>query len=308
MKLFITGAGGFIGQHLCAELGSMQHEVIVLSREDTIPFWSEFRNFKLVKGDLRETRSWKKELQGADVLIHLASELQQTALMQEVNHLATKNLAVEAAGAGIKKFIHLSSVGVTGASFSAERVLISEHTACHPGNAYEISKWQGEQAVRAVFTSGSIVLRPTNVFGDHHPRHALLNFLKRISAGRWIPCSPDAMVNYVYAGDVARTIIHALRTPAFPEIMQVGTPNSLVEFIKSTAGLLETEPKITRLPASVIRFAACLMPDGKAALLRSLSNRVVYDDQKWKETCPSIYGNFEGLRRTIQWYKKENLL
>ena len=148
MNIAVVGATGFVGSHLVPHLVASGHRVIAISRHGRrLPNWTddvEARAADITTGDLGVA------LAGADAVVHLAAIPRETGgrRFDDVNVRGTQRVVAAAERIGVRRFVHLSVLGV----------------ADDPKLAYLYSKWRGEDAVRA---SGLewVVLRPSLMFG-----------------------------------------------------------------------------------------------------------------------------------------------
>src|SRR5437899_1842637 len=174
MAILVTGATGFIGRHLTKRLLESGSLVRVVTRNsERLP--SEWAG----RGETRDLSS-----------------------MQAVNVEAMRGLAEAAVAAGVKRIVHVSSVGVISAVGSG---VVTEETPCRPRNAYERSKLEGEQVVLACARAGRIealIVRPTIVFGEGtaRPGDSFLEWLRAVQQGRFVFIGTKAVANYVYVG------------------------------------------------------------------------------------------------------------
>jgi UDP-glucose 4-epimerase len=162
-RLLITGATGFVGQHLVPALVERGHRVVAVVRRPVVlgPSIDQV----LIK-DLAADVDWMPLLQGIDVVIHLAAIAHRGPDVEEwlydkVNRQATAALARATARAGAR-LIFLSSVAAQ-SSPSSDRVL-SETDVCQPAGGYGRSKLNAEIDIAA---SGGqyVILRPTLIYG-----------------------------------------------------------------------------------------------------------------------------------------------
>lgn len=178
MKILITGITGFVGRALAQSLASGEkHTVIGLCRSDTqLPVQC------LNIGDLTPSTSYKNILSGVDVVIHLAARVHQ---MQEVskdpltdfryvNCATTINLAEQAALAGVRRFVFLSSIKVCGEAsppnqpFRPSDVIDLNSPRIKKKDPYAISKLEcerGLQKISARSKMGVVIIRPPLVYG-----------------------------------------------------------------------------------------------------------------------------------------------
>jgi len=188
MRVLITGAGGFIGSHLVDSQLEQGHEVRALDLHlDLLRHHSAHPHLEAIRGDITDDELINKIMAGVDVVYHLASAHLDVSLSDDhyrhVNVGGTLSLLEAARGAGVKQFVHCSSVGVIG---DVENPPADETTACHPTNIYEQTKLEGERAAlefshRTGFPV--VVARPAWVYGPRCPRTAKL--MRTISKGRF---------------------------------------------------------------------------------------------------------------------------
>lgn len=114
MRVFVTGASGFVGSHLIPMLISRGFEVSALVRSENERVLVDPKA-EIVVGDLATRDSWQEELKGEDVVIHLAAEIssKNPGSFERNNVKATENLILAAKKAKIKKIILFSSAAVT---------------------------------------------------------------------------------------------------------------------------------------------------------------------------------------------------
>lgn len=167
----VTGASGFVGSHLVAEMTRRGLPVRGVSREMrsgliTIPSYSSDMN-------------WRKYLAGIDVVVHLAARVHvmnetardPLALFRDVNVAATVNLARQAAAAGVRRFVFVSSIKVNGERTEPGKAFTA-NDAPNPQEPYAISKAEAEGALRALGDKTGMeitVIRPPLVYGPGVP-------------------------------------------------------------------------------------------------------------------------------------------
>jgi nucleoside-diphosphate-sugar epimerase len=161
MKTFVTGASGFVGRAVCAELLARGHQVTALVRRPG----SEPAGTTAVQGDLTHADPVSQALEDAapDCVIHLAAEIatqRDLAKIEDVNVHGTSRLIGACETATDARLIFMSTV-VTG---DAEGALLDEESALPVQTEYGRSKQRGEELVRE---SGlhSVILRPSHIYG-----------------------------------------------------------------------------------------------------------------------------------------------
>ncbi|MEH6635219.1 MAG: NAD-dependent epimerase/dehydratase family protein [Halioglobus sp.] len=165
MKCFVSGATGFIGRQLCQQLIARGDSVIALSKSGA-PLVDGTATLAL---DLTAHEPAAELLQGVDVVFHLAGIAHRQAPQadyQRLNFQVTLHLARQAAAAGVKCFVFLSSVKAMGVTDSV--TVRSEDDCVTPVDDYGRSKWQAECALREEFSGAAmavVILRPALVYG-----------------------------------------------------------------------------------------------------------------------------------------------
>lgn len=174
MKVLVTGAAGFIGRALVRSLRSMSDTVVVISvRPSRDCMENPDRGFFM--RDAGPDADWSAPLAGVEVVIHAAARVHvmndqavdPLAEYRRVNVLGTLSLARQAAAAGVRRFIFLSSIKVNGESSAPGRPFTAEDVPA-PQDAYGISKLEAEEGLRqiALATGMEIVtIRPALVYG-----------------------------------------------------------------------------------------------------------------------------------------------
>jgi len=312
MNVLVTGATGFIGRHLLEAMKNDNVRLRLLTRRADAKF--DLSSATIVHGDLSATASLEPAFENLDVVVNLAAELRDGKNYEQTNIRGVVNVARLAKQNNVR-VVHLSSVGVTGMQYSAKRIVVDEQTPCAPKNEYERTKLRSEEILNEAFGENSsqlVILRPTNVFGDAHPREALLRFLQSVKNRKPLVCTKDAMVNYVYVKDLAQVIRHFTLGKS-AGVFNVGQTMLFLDFLRASAKLLSVEPRCTVLPRLLFALPEALGHFGKSGLranLRSLSNRVEYSDARLLAAFPQAYpfGTLKGLERTIEYYKSKGVL
>ena len=173
--ILVTGATGFVGnavvQRLLADDESQR--VVVAVRRHGLQ-WPE-QVLPRVTGDLEPATDWSLALIGVSSVVHCAARVHvmhetvadPLTAFRAVNVDGTLNLARQAAAAGVKRFVFISSVKVNGESTEPGRAFTEADTS-NPQDAYGVSKHEAEQGLRqmAVDTGMEVVIiRPPLVYG-----------------------------------------------------------------------------------------------------------------------------------------------
>ena len=175
MKIFVTGASGFVGSALIETLTKMpNHEVKGLVRRPSPP--DADGDWQPVVGDITNIMSFKNALKGIDVIIHAAgrahlmNDPSENPLREflKVNTGGTMALARAAEIAGIKRLIFLSSIKVNGEKTTLGRPF-NENSLPRPVDCYGVSKHEAEMQLREFAASSALevsIIRPTLVYGE----------------------------------------------------------------------------------------------------------------------------------------------
>ncbi|MEM1524565.1 MAG: GDP-mannose 4,6-dehydratase [Nitrososphaerales archaeon] len=176
MKMLITGGAGFIGSHLCDKYVGEGHNVICLDNFmsgnlNNVRHLLDYRNFKLIKGDIRDVELLDKLMRGVDVVFHLAAQVHvdrsyvEPKLTYEVNVMGTQNILEMARIHDVKRIIYASSSEVYG---SAQYVPIDEKHPLNAPHPYGASKIAADRMCNAYIQTYGLdiaILRLFNTFG-----------------------------------------------------------------------------------------------------------------------------------------------
>lgn len=232
MKVFVTGAGGFIGQRVVARLAAAEDLEVVAGRRDgrAVP------GATTVAADVTDLAQMTRALDGVDAVVHTAYGDQRVTVD------GTRTTLDAAAAAGVTRFVHLSSISVYGGATG----VVTESIPLDPNAAgYAAWKIDGDLAVAASPIS-SVRLRPTIVYGAgcdlwvDHP-------LRRLRSGRWgtFGDAGEGTCNPVHVDDVAAAVEAALRCDAVGAYNINGdetlTWNAWFRRLASAAGLPEPQ-------------------------------------------------------------------
>lgn len=172
MGTLITGANGFVGQRLCDEALSRGWRV----RGAVRALCSLAEGVEAVTvGSIEGDTDWTAALRQIEVVIHLAARvhvMQNDALdpladYLKVNLHGTLNLANQAARAGVKRMVYLSSIKVNG-EVTLQGAKFTEAGPALPQDPYGVSKWQAEQALHRIAQNTGleiVIIRPPLVYG-----------------------------------------------------------------------------------------------------------------------------------------------
>jgi len=173
MDIAVTGATGFLGAALVARLARDRNKVYACVRRDdaAVPV-----GVQIVRvGNLSDYADWSGAITGVDAVVHCAGRVHvmrdtatdPLAAFRAVNVDGTLNLATQAAVAGVRRFVFISSVKVNGESTPSMRAF-AEADAPNPQDAYGHSKHEAEQGLRQLSADTGmevVIIRPPLVYG-----------------------------------------------------------------------------------------------------------------------------------------------
>ncbi len=176
MRMLITGGAGFVGSHLCDRYVKEGHTVICLDNFmsgnlSNVKHLLDCRNFKLMRGDIRDFGLLEKIMRDVDVVFHLAAQVHvdrsyvEPGLTYEVNVMGTQNILEAARLCDAKKVVYASTSEVYG---SAQYVPIDEKhplNAPHPYGASKIAADRMCYAYIQTYGMNISILRLFNIFG-----------------------------------------------------------------------------------------------------------------------------------------------
>jgi nucleoside-diphosphate-sugar epimerase len=274
-RIFVTGASGFLGRQICADLVARPgNDVHAGSRDGTA---APAGAMPIAHGDLIEPLDRTALLHGIDVVVHCAA---RAHVLREVhndplrafmaaNCAATLALAHQAADAGVKRFIFISSIGVLGNQTFGQPFTASDAPA--PNSPYAVSKLKAEEGLTAIARDTGlevVILRPPLILGPDPVGN--LGTLARF-IGRGIPL-PFGLAtknrrSLVSAHNVAGLIATCLTHPKAPGgVFLVADAAPL-----HTRGILEalahlTNQRLRLLPVPVFILRAALRALGRSGM------------------------------------------
>jgi dihydroflavonol-4-reductase len=217
MKVFLTGATGFVGHHVAKALAAEGADLRLLVRKTSNLANIEGIPGETEVGDLARPESFASALKGCDAVVHVAADyrlwIPDPDAMYRANVDGTRDLLRMAREAGVPRVVYTSSVATM--HFRTDGMVINEDTPVSLADMvghYKRSKFMAEQQAIAAAQDGQqvIILNPTSPIGpnDRKPTptgHILLDFLN----GKF-PAYMDTGLNLVDVAEVARTHVAAL--------------------------------------------------------------------------------------------------
>jgi nucleoside-diphosphate-sugar epimerase len=318
MRTAITGASGFIGRALRAELAARGPvRALFRARTAASALW-EASGHEAVLGDLSDNAVLSALVAGADVVYHCAARMAKDdqAASWDVNVRGTERLSRAAGAAGVSRLVYVSSISVYAASRRSDNTFTEdvEPENLHRLNAYGYTKYQGELVVRELAARGGpvfTIVRPTNVYGPWSGPW-FLGFARMLTR---VPVAVgDVPIDVVHVDDVVRALIQAGESPgAAGETIHVGHETvTLRDFIALVGDVVSRRAR--RLPDPVDSVVRVLvdrlyrLATGKCMSM-SLVRPAIYPHTKAQRTigyAPQVRLR-DGFARLAEWYSNEYL-
>ncbi len=327
MRLFITGATGFIGASLLAYEKFGHHELVCLVRPDSrgIPI-SPNNHLKVHRGLVSAT-----DLKGCDAVIFLAgrahimrdSATDPLTENRAVNRDLALALAAMAIEASVPKYIYLSSVKAFGEASAVVGTVVGENDPSSPKDPYGISKREAEEGLARLYGGRHgvhcVVLRIPMVYGPGNKGN-MLSLLKSASRGHRLPLgAAKRKRSMLYVENLCDAIVTILNRRSLSGIATYYltdgddmTSAGLYEEIYSAFG---GHKGTYYMPEGIFRFvgiigSACERFLGQsvpinAGVVSRLFNEFRFSSEKFR----SDYGwqppvSFrEGVRKTVKWFR-----
>ncbi len=314
-RVLVTGANGFVGSVLCRGLAEAGHAPRAAVRQ-IIP-GSLGPDTAVCVGDIDGNTDWSQALRGIDCVVHLAA---RTHVMRDtaanplgeyrlINVAATRRLAEQAVAAGVQRFIFASSIKVNGERTADKPV--SEQDEPHPEDAYGVSKWEAEQALRAAADSSmeTVVLRLPLLYGPG-VKGNFLSLLRAIDRGWPLPfAAVHNRRSLLYVGNLVDAIILCLDHPAaggktylLADDDGISTP----DLVRGIARALGKPARLFPFPPVLLKIAGAVAANSGAVsrLLGSLlvDSGKIRGELGWRPRCDMA----RGLEDTARWYLHSN--
>jgi nucleoside-diphosphate-sugar epimerase len=314
MNILITGANGFVGCAVAKHLLAHGHAVRGAVRRNALQ--GQLPGVEQVAvGELAPDTFWEQALHGMDTVIHLAARVHlmndtvadPLAVFRLVNVEGTRQLALEAAKAGVKRLVFVSSVKVHGEEAPTP---YDENSSCNPQDPYGVSKMEAEQALRRIEAETGlevVIVRPPLVYGPG----VKANFLRMVQViARGLPLPLASIANrrsLLYVGNLANALATCVIHPKAAGqtyLVSDGKAVSTPELIRSVAAVMGVPARLFPMPVAVMQLAGILT--GKKTAVQRLAGSLAVDSSKIRQELGWVppFTMEEGLKETAEWFKK----
>ena len=320
-RILVTGATGFTGSHLCERLVQQGHAVRALVRDARRATELAAWGVELVTGDLCDRHSLERATKGVDVVYHIGALFRPENVsrreMWEVNVQGTRNMLDAAVRAGVRRFVHCSTVGVHG---DIKDPPGDEETPYAPGDHYQQSKTEGERVALQYMGEGRlplVVFRPGGIYGPRDLR--FLKLFRAIRGRRFVMLGSGRVIyQMIYIDDLIDGILRCGKEEKALGNVYILTgdqPATLNELVRVIAAVLGVPSPRLRFPVTPVYLAAflCELLCKPVGIQPPIYRRRVdffrktraFDISKAKRElgfCPKI--DLEtGVRLTANWYR-----
>ncbi len=264
MRVFVTGATGFIVGEVARRLRGRGDTVVALVRD---PKRAGGLDCELVQGDLGDDAAIRRGLEGCDAAVHGAAVYQvgvsgkDAVAMREANVGGTERVLGAALELGTAKVVYVSTVAVFG-NTHGEIVDETSGPASPPLAVYDETKREAHEVAARLIGAGlpCAIVQPGAVYGPGDSSQ-LGGTLRRVAAGRMpLIAFADCGLNAVHRDDVADGILLALDRGRTGEAYVLGGELTTLGAMAATVARLTGHRTPRSLPPSLLRAAARLSP------------------------------------------------
>jgi len=290
-KILVTGSTGFLGSELVKSIAGIPATRVIAATRCAGQHHFPDDVTQACVGELGPDTAWHAPLQGAHTVIHTAARVHvmhdtaadPLALFREVNTAGTLNLARQAAQAGVRRFIFISSIKVNGESTGRDEAFRPDDPA-HPSDPYAISKHEAELALLALAGTCAmevVIIRPVLVYGPGVKAN-FLQLMRLVRQGIPLPLgainNARSLVSLDNLVDFIRVCIDHPGAANQIFLVSDGHDVSTTELLRSLSAALHKPSLLIPLPVSLMSAAAKLL--GKEAVAQRIFGSLEVDISK----------------------------
>ncbi len=318
-EVLVTGATGFLGQHLINDLIDKGLKISILARKTSDLGFIDNKSVKIFYGDITDPSSLLEATKDKEVVYHLAGliayEKTQRPFMERINVRGTANILKACVANQVSKFFHLSSVAAVGASFKPQPIDENFNYNLEKYNLgyFETKRKAEELVIKAFHETGlkTYLINPSTIYGAGD---AIKNSRKtqvKVAQGCF-SFYPPGGVNVVYVGDVIKAIDLCLKKGRPARRYIIGGENMTIRELFCTIAEI-AGVRAPKIPLSVfllrsLGFVGDFM--GKFSIESSLSSETAliaslyhwFSNQRAREElgfCPTSAR--KALKESVSW-------
>lgn len=293
MRILLTGATGFVGRELLERMVShIDLQPVAVVRNSAAALTKDVATFRVagIEGDT----DWQPALEAVDAVIHCAARVHvmhdsssdPLAEFRKVNVDGTLNLARQAARAGVRRFIFISSIKVNGEGTGLGKPYFAD---CHPAplDPYGVSKMEAEHGLRDLASETGmelVIIRPVLVYGPGVKANfrSMMNWLRM-----GVPLPLGAIHNkrsLVSLDNLVDLIVTCIDHPAAANqtfLVSDGEDLSTTELLRRMSLALGKPARLLPVPAALLESAAAML--GKKNVAQRLCGSLQVDISKTRE-------------------------
>ena len=310
MNVLLTGSTGFVGHALALKIRSTPSLRLTIAVRAPLSGPEPVQHH--VVGDISAGTDWSLAADGQDTVIHAAartntkveSDIDPLTTLRSVNVGGTMSLAKQAAAAGVKRFIFISSIHVNGGE-TKEQPFTADDVAA-PHSIYAVSKHEAEMGLQALARETGmevVIIRPPIVYGANAPGNfgALMRWVAR---GRPLPlgavtANRRSLVGLDNLVDLVLTCINHPKAANQTFLVSDNNDLSTSDLLRRIGKALDRSAHLLPVPVSLMNIALRLL--GKRSTAQSLLGSLQVDITKTRNLLgwtPPVSVD-EGLRRAV---------
>ena len=326
MRVALTGASGYAGGHILKRLLARGDSVKALVREGSVTPSLTSSGAEIIRGVLGNADDAQRLVQGCDAVMHIAAVYRTAghpdSYYREINVEGTRRLLEAAAEAGVRRFVHTSTVGVHG---DVTNPPADESAPIAPSDIYQESKAEADALAREFGRAHGlevVIVRPGAIYGPGETR--LLKVFRSIARGRYAVVGKGTPhYHLVYVDDLVDGFLLALDRPeAAGETFIIAGPRSVSqdEFAREVAAATGGSVWPFHIPAWPIQrlgdiVEAICIPLGLEPMVHRrrvdfwVKNRSfsIEKARRLLGYAPKV-DSIEGINRTARWYRENGWL
>jgi nucleoside-diphosphate-sugar epimerase len=334
MKTLVTGSTGCVGTGFVERLLAKGYEVRALARKTSDLSYLKTTKAEIVFGDVTQYDTLVPAVQGIDIVFHCAAKVTPGwgpwSEFEAITVEGTKNVLKAASEAGVKRFLHVSSVTTYGDACQKGDVRVDENTPCEakktPASYYDYAKRLADEACWEHHKQGKINVSMIRIGSAYGPRDRLLadrTYIQTLIPVVAWPGKANPRFAVVYTKDIAElAILAATSDKAIGQVYNVAGPE-VIRLKDVTVAMAKAQggPKVIITVPFTLAYVGAVFIESVAKLMRTKStpflNRNIMlqvgkegflDGTKamtelgWVPQIPLE----EGCRQYVQWRKHRN--